>query len=41
MALFHAETRNNGVTSLKKLGLMLPTEKIDEILLKNLKKSLK
>ena len=33
--------KNNGVTSLKELGIMLPTEKIDEILLKNLKKSLK
>ncbi|MDA8892329.1 lipoyl(octanoyl) transferase LipB [Hyphomicrobiales bacterium] len=33
--------KNNGVTSLKELGIMLPTEKIDEILLKNLKKRFK
>ena len=33
--------KNNGVTSLKELGVMLPTEKIDEILLKNLKKRFK
>ena len=32
---------NNGVTSLKELGVKLPIEKIDEILLKNLKKKLK
>ena len=33
--------KNNGVTSLKELGIILPTEKIDEILLKNLKKRFK
>ena len=33
--------KNNGVTSLKELGIMLSTEKIDEILLKNLKKRFK
>ena len=33
--------KNNGVTSLKELGVILPTEKIDEILLKNLKKRFK
>ena len=32
---------NNGVTSLKELGVKLPIEEIDEILLKNLKKKLK
>ena len=30
--------KSNGVTSLKKLGITLPTKKIDEILLKNFEK---
>jgi len=31
--------KKNGVTSLKKLGIILPKEKIDEILLKNFEKN--
>ena len=31
--------KGNGVTSLKKLGIILPTKKIDEVLLKNFEKN--